>query len=183
MIPISNRETGGSDSVNDQRKSVGLTEYQVKGKFTFKKEDSITLTGIIELPAGLALNKSFQVSIGVGNVVTDGVADSHGKVSALTNHKIKRCQLQYPKLNKDTGLTKTGDKAKFTVSLSSASLVNDGFDTEGITQSVPSKQALQRKIQVAIVLAGIAYYDQASVTYTFTNDTGQISGRSSRSSQ
>ena len=51
-------------------KLVSAAGFQLKGKFTFGgKSDTVSLSGTIELPAGLDLSKQQEVSLGVGNHV------------------------------------------------------------------------------------------------------------------
>jgi N-acetylneuraminic acid mutarotase len=176
MVPVGSRETGDL-TLADNRASKALGEFQIKGKFTFGKSDTLTLNGSVELPAGLALNKAIPVSVGIGNVSADGTSSSKGKVGSMSSSQVKKFQIKYPKVDKATGLSKAGDTAKFSVTMASASLIADGFDTEGITQDAPVKEKLPRKLQVALIIGGVAYYDIVDVVYTVTDKSGQINGR------
>jgi hypothetical protein len=149
-VPVGSQETGDL-TLADNRASTALAEFQIKGKFTFSKADTLTLSGSVELPAGLALNKEQSVSVGIGNVSADGTSSLKGKV---------------------------GDTARFSVTMSSASLITDGLDTEGTTRgSTKVKETPPRKLQVALILGGVAYCNIVNGDYTVTDKAGQINSR------
>ena len=74
--------------------------------------------------------------------------------------------------------TVVGQPATFSVKLSTAQMVQRGFDTEGVGAK-PKTTAL--KIQCAMIIAGVAYSFEQPVTLkvSTTGNSAQISGRSS----
>lgn len=186
MVPISGWETGQPPVATDGRKNTGLTSFQLKGKFNFgPKPDSVTLTCAVELPAGMSLNQNppMPISVGIGNVTGSGSVDSRGRVTGLTSpgNNLKKLHVMWPRLVKKNLVTKAGDQAKLTITLTGSSLHTAGFDTEGIVNTVATgKKGIERQIQTAIVIGGVSYYAQAKATYVYNKDTGQLAGRTQK---
>ncbi|MGD0089090.1 MAG: kelch repeat-containing protein, partial [Planctomycetota bacterium] len=184
MVPVSNREAGITDSITDQRKSTGLTSFTLKGKFSFGlKPDSVILSCTVELPAGLTVNQTLPVSVGIGNVTGSASVDPKGKLMALKSDGsfIKKLQFKWPRLDKKNPVTKAGDQATLAITLTGSGLDAAGFDTEGIVTTVATgKKGIDRQIQVAIVIAGVSYYAQAKATYVYNKGTGQLTGRAAK---
>ena len=167
MVPVSNRETGQAGTILDQRKNTGLATFQLKAKFLFSstKPDSVALTCEIELPAGMSLNQPLAISVGVGNVLGSANVDAKGHVTAKSKY-LKSLAVKWPTLVKKdpvtkkpvaNPVTKAGDKAKLTITLTGSSLHEAGFDTEGIVNTVDTgKKGIDRYIQTAIVLGGVS---------------------------
>ncbi|MGD0093792.1 MAG: hypothetical protein ABSE73_28115, partial [Planctomycetota bacterium] len=181
----------------DGRSKTGLTSFTLKGKFTFgSKPDSVTLSCTVELPAGLTVNASLPVSVGIGNVTGSATVDPKGKVMGLTSagsgatpitKPITKLQFKWPRLDKKNPVTKTGDQATLAITLAGKSLDAAGFDTEGIVKSdatgktlVTGKKGVDRNIQTAIVIGGVSYYAQAKAAYVLTKGTGQLTGRAQK---
>lgn len=178
MVPVSGWETGNAPVSADGRKSTGLTSFQLKGKFNLgKRPDAVTLSGEFELPGRMAA-KNMPIAVGLGNLTGQASVDAKGRVVGLESDFMKRVQINWPRLDKKNPVTKTGDKAKITITLQGKNLHLAGFDTEGITnQGLTPKQAVDRHIQVALVIGGVSYYHQAKSSYVLNKDTGQLMGR------
>jgi hypothetical protein len=182
MVSVSSAEAGQPGGITDQRVNKGLVKFGLKGKLNFgKKADGVALKCEVALPAGMTLNQSQAVSVGIGNVTGSGTVDAKGKVSGLSGAALKKLQVKWPRLANGTTETKGGEKAKVTITLQGTSLDAAGFDTEGIVNTgLTDKVPVPRSIQTAIVLGGVSYYAQASVNYTLKKGTGMLQGRTEK---
>jgi sugar lactone lactonase YvrE len=170
--------------VGDAPSSV-ISTKTLKGKFIFSgnKNDVVSYTGMIQLPAGLAVSAPHEFSIGIGNIVVDTMVDKKGKGEVPGNPAIlKKLKLTYLKVKKGT-ITQGGEIARVDVTFNTAGMIDAGFDTEGIirsaTDAAGGKKA-PRQIQIAMLLDGVPYTVLAPVTFTVSSTTafGSISGRS-----
>ncbi|HYF51845.1 MAG TPA: PKD domain-containing protein [Planctomycetota bacterium] len=186
-IPVSRKETGETPLATTPPASTEINLSSMKGKFLFNKDtpDMVTFVGTIELPAGMDLSKEQEFSMGMGNVIDTVMVDTKGRAKDDgTLDRIKKLTIKYPKLPKGETLTTAGQKAKITISMSTANMDSIGFDTEGITNTLKSdeegQKSVPRSIQVAMVIAGTSYEGNAAVQYKLSNkkDSGAMSGRS-----
>jgi PKD repeat protein len=177
MVPVSKAEVGQMQSFADTRSSTAVQGVKMKGKFTFGSNlDTLTLSGTVELPSGMAPEDFTEFEIGIGNVAGVFAVDSRGKpASAPVN--FKGLKLKLPKPDKNTGLTKPGARATFSVQMLGSKLDAAGFDTEGIVKDgVPEKVKLARPIQVAVVVGGLSFYSRVdSATFSVSKGTGSLS--------
>ena len=193
-IAISTDETGEASRVTAPPASKQIAMGAMKGKFIFKdngqagaKPDAVTFTSTIELPEGFDIKREHILSIAAGNVTdTVTVTDKGGPASQGWAGRIKKLQIKYPKLPKGTTVLGAGQKATVSVQFSTADMDLKGFDTEGITSTLAAGEAgqksVQRAIQMAFVLDGVAYETQADVQYKISSggDAGMLSGRGPR---
>jgi len=176
MIPISAREAGTAQAISGREieppLEIGVRNAKPKGKFTFGKVDSMTLSGEIMMPKGVNMSEGVNISVGLGNVVTDLVLPLKGKPTVSAPYT--KFSLKVSKLPKSK-VTAGGETAKFSMTISAAKLDEAGFDTEGIRKKVESKDLEPLSIQCAFVVAGITYYSPINVMYKFEKGVGQIS--------
>jgi len=187
-IVVGRKETGEKPLSTAAPASSDINLASMKGKFLFNKDtpDSVSFVGTIELPAGMDLSQPQEFSMGMGNVIDTVMVDPKGKTSDKgTLERITKLNIKYPKLPKDETLTTTGQKAKITITMSTANMDSIGFDTEGITAALRNDEAgeksVPRSIQVAMVLAGVSYEGTAPVEYKVSKkgDAGTMGGRGS----
>jgi hypothetical protein len=185
-LNIDARETGESGALA-LPSSTAIASVSLKGKFLYSKTaaDLVTFTGEITLPAGLDIGRADgnSVSIAVGNVVDTVTVDAKGRAGASSLGLIAKLKVKYPRLAKGATTTVGGEKAKVTAQLKAEDLDLKGFDTEGITNALATDETglkvVPRSIQVAVLLAGVAYETLAPVDYKLTTkqDSGQINSR------
>jgi hypothetical protein len=197
-IVVSKKETGGATTLVDNRSSTELTMKSVKGKFIFKdnnaadaKSDTVTFSGTIKLPGGLDLTATHELWISIGNIVDMVSVGAKGKVTLpSTLGRLKKVSIKYPKLADKATVTAGDETAAITFTVNTADMDVKGFDTEGVSASVQnaSKTAVDRDIQVGMLLAGVAYQSTTTVQFktspkvdktTLLPESGQINGRSS----
>lgn len=192
-LAVSERELGQSTVTPPGSHEVKLKTMAGKflfgrsGAATLAKPDTVTFSGTIELPAGLALTQNLPVSIGIGNIIDSATVTSKGKAQLpSTLGRIKKLQVKFPRLAKGNTTTTAGQLATVTIGLSSLSMSANGFDTEGVTSSVRSDEAtlknVARNIQVALTIGGVAYESTAPVQFKLSKkqDSGAIAGRAAR---
>ncbi|MCY3023055.1 MAG: PKD domain-containing protein [Planctomycetota bacterium] len=194
-LSISRLETGENPLVKNVPASTQINLNSLKGKFIFAdngqggaKPDAVSYITAIELPEGYDVKQEHSLSLAVGNVVDMvTITDKGGAASQGRLGRIKKLQIKYPKLPKGTTVLSAGRTAKVYVTLSTTSMSQKGFDTEGITPTLAAGEAghksLARSIQMAFVLDGVAYESQAAVQFSLlgkNGEAGQISGRGPR---
>jgi len=192
-LAVSERELGQSTVTPPGSHEVKLKTMAGKflfgrsGAATVAKPDTVTFSGTIELPAGLVLTQNLPVSIGIGNIIDSATVTPKGKAQLpSTLGRIKKLQVKFPRLAKGTTTTTAGQLATVTIGLSSLSMSANGFDTEGVTGSVRSDEAMlksvARNIQVALTIGGVAYESLAPVQFKLSKkqDSGAIAGRAAR---
>lgn len=189
MVPVSAREIGqqpgqsGETIVEPAKEKRVISKAQPKGKFNFGngKKDSLSFSGNIEMPAGVNMNLLSTFSIGVGNVYADISVDPKGRgqnkevtfnQQTITFSKVS---IKVSKLDSKTKITKAGNIATVKFTVTGNNLSTAGFDSEGISnKGTPSKTAVARKLQSAIVIAGVSYYSILKVDYKFDKGTGSV---------
>jgi len=188
-MALSSKETGGSGALTAPVDTT-IAVTGMKGKFLFSKTtpDQVSFTGTITLPAGLNLSGADgqQLSIGIGNITDNVIIDPKGKGKLPSEkNRIKSVKVKYPKLAKGVPFTVGGEKATVSLSYNTADMDLNGFDTEGITTTFSAGEdgtkGVPRNIQVAMVVAGVAYESIAPVTFKVSKkgDSGTMS-RSSK---
>ena len=169
-LAVGNREVGLPVRYTQEPASREIYFKNVKGKFGFSpaqiaKGDTVSLIGIVELPEGLKVADEQDLAIGIGNIIDHVKLDSKGKGKGTSdNGRIKKVTLKYPKVDKTSKETAgPPDKrmARIEVRLATMAMVAGGFDTEGVA---PQSDGKQLSIQVAFVLAGVAYENTVPVT-------------------
>jgi len=172
MLAVSRQETGEPALATGTPASLAIVASSLKGKFIFagSKPDQVTFNGIVELPAGMDLAAEQTLEFGMGNVLDSVVFDVKGKPKLpSTLGRIKKAKLKLPKLKKGVTALSAGQTASVTITYQIANLVTAGFDTEGIQADLRSEEAglkvAPRKIQMALVLAGVAYESLIDVDY------------------
>jgi hypothetical protein len=191
-LAVGNREVGLAVKYKTDPRSPKVKTGKIAGKFSFPRSnaaaigkfDIVTYSGTFELPEGLDLSSQSTFSFSIGNVVDEIAIDAKGRGSGKSaTGMFKKVQMKYPKLAKGAKLTAAGQTATFQVSISGKDLSSQGFDTEGIVNSVlESEKALKsvpRSIQVAMVFAGAAYSSMANVNFKLAgnNAGGSIGTR------
>ncbi len=191
-LPVSRKELGLPPLVTAEPSDHRLKIKQIKGSFALppttniggrivavpalraagkkSKPDSVNASGSIELPVGMDFTQPQSITISVGNLVDKLVLDSkgHGK-GAFTEMTLKT------KINKKAPLTVAGQSATFVVKLSTAQMVQRGFDTEGVGAGATTKAL---KIQSAMIIGGVVYALEQPATLKVSGDTATIGGRS-----
>ena len=197
MIGMSGAEVGAVPLVGAPPKNHAIAKATTKGKFTFPKSsaatagtpDLVTFGGTIELPAGLNLTpgSTQQFAFGIGNVFDAVTVTSKGIASGPGVKKLfKNVRIAFPRLPKGTTKTPAGLFAKFQVSMTEVNMSADGFDTEGITNTLRADETagkpVSRSIQVAVVLSGVVWQQIATVKFALStkSDSGTIGGRSAQ---
>jgi hypothetical protein len=123
------------------------------------------------------VSQGLDLALGIGNILDHVSVDGRGRgTSTGDNAGLKKVAIKFPKLDKTTKMTAgTPDKrmAKVTVMLTGTQMVARGFGTEGVD---PAGNGKQLSIQVALVLAGVAYESQVPVTLKVARkqDAGSI---------
>ncbi len=169
--------------------NTAITTKAIRGKFSFtgKQPDVVSYSGIIALPAGLNMSQPHEFWIAIGNIVVETTIDKNGKGKAPGNPAVLKSLKVTSKVKKNT-ITVGGEPATVNVTYYSKGLVNDGYDTEGIsnksTDVSPGKSA-PRKIQVAMLLDGSPFQAVTPVNFTVSggssgSDFGGMSGRSGK---
>ncbi|HYG75473.1 MAG TPA: NHL repeat-containing protein [Planctomycetota bacterium] len=177
-LPINRSETGEPALVTSAPADRGISRFNVKGKFLFSesKDDSVSFSGDLELPAGLNTSSKQRIYIAAGNIVDDVEIDVKGKAMLpSSNQFIKKLQVTFPKTGSSMG------KVSFT--LQRKGLVAQGFNTEGVSASVPippKSKGAGIGIQVALVIGGVAYEIKAPVLLKTKGDAAQIQGKSAK---
>jgi len=155
---------------------------KMTGAFNFtsnpRKNDTVSMTFEVATPMGLTLEQQ-EVEIGIGNILEQCMIDKKGrrlKADALGS-SYSSVKVKFPKLAK--GLTEQPEGAKptkITVKMRSADLDNSGFGTEGISPAERNTTPSARKIQVALMLGGVAFADEATVDFKVAKkfDTGNF---------
>lgn len=156
-----------------------VTVTKMKGKFNFTnatKTDLVSVNFEIDLPEGLDLSVSREITLSLGNITEKVSIDPKGKGAGSL---FKKVRLKYPRLKKGETLTPANLIAKVQAQVASADLDNSGFDTEGIT---PRAKSAAPKIQIALLLDGVAYADQSEVQFKVSpkGDVGIIGRSASR---
>ena len=164
---------------------IGTTASQGKFYFDASKPDSVKYVGTFVLPAGYNTKPaaSNDFSFGIGNVIVDATVDARGRVTptsgthAINNGFFLGMTMKYAKAPKN-GIALGGETATFSASVQTTLLTQQGFDTDGISNS-PAKDiapggTANRNIQVSYNLSGVAYEDVAPVVFTINknNDFG-----------
>ena len=165
-LVVSRRETGEAAQVDvpptaplsitlkKMTGKLGLAGTSSTGAATAPKPDIVTFTGVFELPEGLDISKSQDLSVSIGNIADQISVDAKGRgTGTSTLSRIKKVQIKYPKL-KATTKTPKGMKGQLSLTLLTTNMVNNGFDTEGVVAKPVSKTV---NIQFAMLLAGVPY--------------------------
>ncbi len=199
-LVIDRMEVGDTALALTAPKSHKIYASSLKGNFLFGRSgaasasggsSSVTLSGTIPLPGGLDASAPIALQVAIGNIVDSIAVDAKGNGKAPSlNRYIQKFQLRLPKPKKPATTLPTDKPASFSFTLSdkgfaaAANLVNNGFDTEGVSSAViPSEKTLKtltRQIQIALAINGVGYQSTVPVTFkrSSTNDSGSISGRS-----
>jgi hypothetical protein len=191
MLALSAKETGETlpPEAKGRGRAIGdppsnaITTKGIKGKFVFSvaSPDNVSYSGTFLLPPGLDTAQMHELSFGVGNIVVNTNLSPKGKTTVIDNSNfLKSMHLKF-KVKKGA-VTKGGETATLTATITSAGLVAAGFDTEGVTKQSPDVSAggsTQRSIQVAVLLAGVAYESSAPVVFAIAKNNlfGTIQGR------
>lgn len=151
----------------------GLVLSQLKGKFNFKdttKYDMVQLAYALTLPQGFNIRESHDLTLSVGNVKETVTVDPKGKGAGA--QFFKKVQVKYPRFkDRNQNLTEDAETAAIIkVQMKAADMSNAGFDTEGITNRVKAAGVMP-SIQMAVLLEGVGYSDQAAVEYKLTSKT------------
>lgn len=187
QLVVSSRETNAS-GLQLLPPSTEIEFKSLKGKFLFTKEtpDQVTFAGSITLPAGLDLSvaEGLTLSLGIGNITDDIVISPKGKGQTPgAQGRVKSAKVKYPRLAKGKTVTAGGEVAQVQVTLNTADMDINGFDTEGITPTLATgedpKKAASRNIQLALVLGGVPYETLAPVQFKVSSkmDAGTLTGR------
>jgi hypothetical protein len=194
-LVVSSKEVGDTTALVDNRSSKDLTLTSLKGKFIFKdnntadaKNDTVTFSGTFRLPGGLDTTQSYELWVGIGNIVDTITIGPKGKaVFPSQMGRLKKVAIKYPKLA-NAPIADGDETAKISFSISAADMDVNGFDTEGVSAEVTGadKTAVERQIQLGLLLGGIAYQSSATVEFktspkidktTSLPESGQINGR------
>lgn len=171
MINVSALDVGGSGALPDPADNgVSIRKMTGKFKFTSGDADAVAFSGEVMLPAGFnpALAGGNSLSVGIGNVIDTVSVDAKGKAAVPgARNRILKAKVKYPKLA--APLSSGGEIARIDVTYSLADLDVAGFDTEGISSTLrddeKSLKAVERLIQVDILLGGVAYEGLARVAF------------------
>jgi hypothetical protein len=180
-IAVSGEAVGAAPKVKNpppmNRRDVTVTK--VKGKFNFAdkaKKDLVNVTFEIDLPEGLKLGVARELTLSLGNITEKVNVDAKGKGTGV---KFTKVNVKYPRLKKGITETPAGLIARVQAQIAAADLNENGFDTEGVSSRAKN---LAPNIQVALLLDGVAYSDQAGVQLKVTpkGDAGLISRAASK---
>ena len=143
----------------------------------------MTYEGTIQLPAGMDMSQPFEFWIAIGNIVVKTTVVKGKGTNPSVANVLKSLKIS-SKVKKGV-ITVGGEPATILVTYSANNTVNNGFDTEGIsnksTDVTPgSKTAAPRKIQVAMLMDGAPFQTVAPVDFTLGkgSDFGGMTGRS-----
>ncbi len=168
---------------NSDDTTITLKAFSGKFLFTATKNDTCAFTGTFKLPVGFNPAQLHDFSIGMGNITYDAMVNEKGVGKALGSIGLKKLKLTY-KVKKGkvaTGIETAQIAATFTV----PGMVNNGFDTEGVsprsTDLDAKKRSAARNIQVGFQLDGAAFEAPIPVTLVVSkkSDFGTVSGRRS----
>jgi len=188
-IPVSAKEIGLAKVYDREPSNATIGNASTKGAFSFAsgakaKQDSVTFSGVIDLPVGLDLSQNQTFEFSIGNIADSVTIGAKGKAALPSAAKrFTKVAFKYPKLAKGSVKTTAGQSASFSVTISGSGLSDAGFDTEGITNSVRADEkdlkAVPRSLQVAAIFAGVAYKLNANVQYSLSpkGDSGKLAGR------
>lgn len=191
MLNISSKDTGDSAALADPPSAdIRMKKMQAKLSFAKSDPDKLSFSGEIRLPANFnpAAPNGIEVSVGIGNIVDTITVDEKGKATGPSvKGIITKLGIKFPKAGSDVALV--------SVSLALPDMDTAAMDTEGITSSVRSDErtlkAVDRSIQVDMLVAGVAYETYAPVQYKLakpkkgetTSASGQFKGVPGRSPQ
>ena len=200
-LVIDRAEVGDTALKLTAPKSRKVVASSLKGNFIFGrsgassssgKSNSVTLSGSIALPGGLDTTIPTSIQVAIGNIVDSVTLDSKGagKLPSL-NKYIQKFQVRLPKPK--SGTTIPNDKpATFSVTFNdkalaaAANMVDNGFDTEGVSSTLVALdkgvKSPTRQIQLALSINGVAYQSSVMVTFkrSSNNQSATISGRSAK---
>lgn len=152
------------------------------GKFNFQKlssNDIVNVSYIITLPDRFQPAIARNITLAVGNVRETVALDAKGRGEGVDY--FKRVQVKYPRLPR--GVTETGGTpetsgltATVKLQMKAPALSVAGFDTEGITDKTGTADAVNRNIQVALLMEGVGYAAGANVEYKLAKNqsTGSL---------
>jgi len=193
-LPVSAKETG-EPAVTGQNRALKiptppivtsvLTTKSLKGKFAFNgvKPDTVSYSGTVTLQTGFDPSKSHELWFGIGNILVVTTVSNKG-VGKVPGTPAVLKSLKFSTKVKKGKIAVGGELATVTITYSTAAMVANGFNTEGIsaqsTDFVKNKSV--RTIQVAMLIDGVPYQVLAAVNFSLSggSDFGNISGRSSK---
>ena len=197
-IAVSSKEVSAPMKFTYDATSQSIAKPSISGSFTFNrngtgadsrgltKPDKVTVGGTFVMPEGVDLTQPQDFQFAIGNIIDEVTMLPNGKskaVGALKN--IQKVQITYPKLTKDQmKSTPTKATAKFALTMSNNGLSAAGFESDGITGTLNTgeavKKPLTRVLQVAMVFAGETYQIAPIVKFTLASDkmSGTMTARS-----
>jgi len=146
------RSAGSSDSLSRDGAGSRATKPDVLNS------DKVTATGAIMMPGGLDMSEGTEVQVALGNIVDKVVIDAKGKGKG----KFTTLQMRI-KTDKTTKKSVADVAAKFTIKMSVAEMVDNGFDTEGVVVS-KAQAGAELEIQCAMMIGEVTYAINGPVT-------------------
>jgi hypothetical protein len=196
-IAVSAKEVGAPPKFTKDPLSTAITKTSIGGSFNFSrnstgadsravsKPDKVTVGGTFEMPEGVDLSQPQDFQFAIGNIIDEVTMQPNGKSKAVGVLKnIQKVQITYPKLPHGQKTTGQGAHAKFALTMSNMGLSTAGFESDGITSTLNTgeavKKPLTRVLQVAMVFAGATYQIAPMVKFTLASNksTGTMTGRS-----
>jgi hypothetical protein len=165
-IPLSDADVGNEPTVPDTLTAAqkGIRTVKLSGSFNFAsdKTDLVTVTLSVQLPAGYDLLRSQELSLGTGNVTDRIVLNAKGKSTGLSDRGVmQKVSIKYPRSS--NGVTLAGQSALITATFSAPNLDDAGFESDGVSLAASGANMITYpRLQVAAVLAGIAYSGEIS---------------------
>ena len=198
-LPLSSKETGDfppsaaaaapairSAADAAATSATAITTKSLKGKFVFNgaTADLVTYSGTITLPKGLTIGAPHEFWLAIGNIVVKTTLDKNGKGAVPGTPGVLK-NLKVATKAKKGSVTTGVEIATVTATYSTKDMVNNGFDTEGISSKatdVPSGKSVTRMIQVAMLLDGTPFQSLSQVDFSLSSKTdfGVISGRTQK---
>lgn len=166
-----------------------ITLTSATGKFLFSSSnpDRVVFNGTFPLPAGYNPKNPAgnDIDVSMGNVIDTVHLDAKAKLTLPTAmSRVTKFRLTPPRL--PSGIAAGGETAKLSITMNTADLDIQGFDSEGISVSLRADEAGESKvarfIQVAMVVGGQSFTTLAQVDFAPSNNGafGTISGRSAK---
>jgi PKD repeat protein len=195
-LPVSRKELGLPAIVEAEPKDKTIQKVKLSGEFILGRSgasnlaqtsdgdvpstirrpgisDKLAVRGMIEMPDGLDMSVPQEVQIAFGNIVDKVIIDKRG----VGIGKFSRLSIKAT-LRKGSKLTQGGTMARFTLKMNTANMVDNGFDTEGVSAQARSNNL---SIQCAMMVGGVVYAIENPVQLK-VSPNGESAGMLTRSS-
>ncbi|MEI6232202.1 MAG: PKD domain-containing protein [Planctomycetota bacterium] len=150
--------------------STTIIPSRLRGRFSFPKKfaDTVSFVGTIQLPVGFNTATKHELQVSIGNITGIVNLNSRGTGELNSNNGLfAKAKVFFP--SKGGVLTKT-QAVRVDVLMANTGLVEQGFDTEGISNVRRGIKGVSRQIQVGMTLDGLPYQSLVPVSFSVSAD-------------